>query len=250
MTVTGDGLPVTTEVACHSLTSGTGDSFLPVAAIAVFAAGGHASPAGVQPDSPIPSSAAKASSRRAKGKRPASTASTSRMRPLPRFPGLPTCVDAGVSGITGGKRTSSSRGEVLFTDYGLSGPAILDISREASLCGKNAPFRCLLDLLPGMGRGEVLRLLAGRRRTMQGRPPDQLFLGMFHERLGRLLTEHSGLLRYGSIGAMDNAALERATRKATGWWAVSPTRTWASDTATRTRRATSPILPGATCAPS
>ena len=55
-------------------------------------------------------------------------------------------VDAKVSLVCGTRRISEEFGEVLFCDYGLSGPAVMNVSREAFRTDK--PFSVSLDLFP------------------------------------------------------------------------------------------------------
>ena len=90
-----------------------------------------------------------------------------------------------------GKRiTGMERGEVQFTEYGLSGPAIFAISREAVQKPK-----CVvsLDLFPEMDTDELHALLKWRARTRPGLTLDDLFTGTVQNRLGRVLVSSAGL---------------------------------------------------------
>lgn len=59
-------------------------------------------------------------------------------------------VKAGVSLFENEKKTASAEGDILFAEFGLSGPAIMEISREVSadIGGKNAFLE--IDLIPSM----------------------------------------------------------------------------------------------------
>ncbi len=58
--------------------------------------------------------------------------------------------DCGLEVVHGSKTLASSVGEVLFTGYGLSGPASLDVSREVnSLAVRNILPDILVDFFPG-----------------------------------------------------------------------------------------------------
>ena len=47
------------------------------------------------------------------------------------------------------------REAVLFAHFGLSGPAILDVSRAAARCGESEPLVLRLDLVPALSRDEL-----------------------------------------------------------------------------------------------
>ena len=70
--------------------------------------------------------------------------------------------DAEVSVICRGEALASSSGEVQFTDYGLSGPAIFEISRAALERPKTVVS---LDLLRGLGEDALADMLLRRART-------------------------------------------------------------------------------------
>ena len=87
-----------------------------------------------------------------------------------------------------GNLHSESRGELQFTEYGLSGPVIFEVSRDACQGGS---WVARLDLLPDMDmetlRGELLR----RKSTNWN--AEELLTGILHNRLGRVLTQNAGI---------------------------------------------------------
>lgn len=83
----------------------------------------------------------------------------------------------------------ASQGEVQFTDYGLSGPVIFEISRDA--CVGGGDWSCRLDFLPGLDREELLSELHRRQGT--DLPAEELLTGILHNRLGRVLTQSAEL---------------------------------------------------------
>lgn len=85
--------------------------------------------------------------------------------------------------------TASSVGEIQFTDYGLSGPVIFEISRDA--CTGGGEWECRLDFLPDISGTELLAEL-GRRRSSE-LTADDLLTGILHNRLGRVLTQAAGI---------------------------------------------------------
>ena len=82
-----------------------------------------------------------------------------------------------------------SEGEIQFTEFGLSGPVIYEISRDA--CQGSGEWECTLDFLPGMDREELLRELARRRDSKLN--AEELLTGILHNRLGRVIVQNAGL---------------------------------------------------------
>ena len=85
---------------------------------------------------------------------------------------------------------AESWGEVQFTDYGVSGPAVFEISRVASTSG---PSVLHLDLLPGKSSDELLSSLCIRISRYPTMLCDDLLTGTLHNRLGRVLCKASGI---------------------------------------------------------
>lgn len=84
---------------------------------------------------------------------------------------------------------SAGKGEIQFTEYGLSGPVIFEISRDA--CQKTGQWMCRLDFLPDMEEEELLAMLQARKdRPMIA---DDLLTGILHNRLGRMITKSVGI---------------------------------------------------------
>ena len=81
-------------------------------------------------------------------------------------------------------------GEVQFTDYGISGPVIFDLSRAAVTGGHGLTAR--LDLLPDLSERELTALLAERCRRFPGLTLENLLTGTLHNRLGRTVLRYGG----------------------------------------------------------
>ncbi len=84
---------------------------------------------------------------------------------------------------------TQSTGELQFTEYGLSGPVIFEVSRD--VCSKPGQWSCRLDFLPQYTATELFDLLACRRHT--DLPLEELLTGILHNRLGRVLTKAVGI---------------------------------------------------------
>ena len=106
----------------------------------------------------------------------------------------------------GGAALAESRGEIQFTETGVSGPAVFDISRAASTGGEG--LRLHMDLLP-QDEKEVFALLRKRREEYPELDAAELFTGMLHNRLGRMLVKYAGIRAGQPLGGLDDAALGR-----------------------------------------
>lgn len=85
--------------------------------------------------------------------------------------------------------TAQSTGEIQFTEYGLSGPVIFEISRDA--CQRKGNWVCKLDFLPHIGAEELQNELKQRRNTNLS--ASELFTGILHNRLGRVIAQSVGI---------------------------------------------------------
>ena len=109
-------------------------------------------------------------------------------------------VDAVVKArVNGSSRTEF--GEVLFCDYGLSGPPILQVSRLSD----NGNMTVGLDLLYDMTEYEVKEEILRRSRLFENRSLGDLFVGMLHKRLGQVVLKCAGADLNLSCGSMSEA---------------------------------------------
>ena len=88
-----------------------------------------------------------------------------------------------------GRLHSESMGELQFVDYGLSGPVIFEVSRDA--CFGKGNWICRMDFVPSMDM-QILRAELMRRRNT-GWNAEELLTGILHNRLGRVLTQSVGI---------------------------------------------------------
>ncbi len=88
-----------------------------------------------------------------------------------------------------GQLHAQSTGELQFTEYGLSGPVIFEISRDA--CEGAGTWICRLDFLPEKDENWLFEELLRRRE--RGFPVQELLTGILHNRLGRVLTQAVGV---------------------------------------------------------
>lgn len=95
-------------------------------------------------------------------------------------------VDATVTLRTDGRAAAQSTGEVLFTDYGLSGPAVMFVSRIVADWErqKRGEVVACLDLLPDWDSDKLLSRVR-QRSQLKGRTLEDLLTGLLHKRVGQ-----------------------------------------------------------------
>lgn len=100
----------------------------------------------------------------------------------------------GVRLYENGENSVHSSGDVLFTDYGVSGDAILDISRkavEASAKGERTEIG--IDLLDDRTIKETSELLKRRIKEFPERKVEHLFTGIMNKKVGRTMLQSIGI---------------------------------------------------------
>lgn len=80
------------------------------------------------------------------------------------------------------------KGELLFTDYGISGPPVFSLS--SYLSEFNTDYVCI-DFMPEYSKDDVLSLL--KKRTFLSVSLENYFVGMLNKRLGMALLKASGI---------------------------------------------------------
>ena len=102
-------------------------------------------------------------------------------------------VDARVAFCLDGREVATETGEVLFTEYGLSGPAVMYISRAVADWErrKQGKMTALLDLMPQYTVQQVKTLLE-KRVVLPGRTMEDFFTGLLNKRVGQTLVRVCG----------------------------------------------------------
>ena len=121
---------------------------------------------------------------------------------------------------------SESRGELQFTEYGLSGPVIFEISRD--VCVGGGKWVCRLDLLPEVEEGMLEAMLLRRRETKL--TCEDLLTGILHNRLGRVIVQNCGISGYVPVSQLDGDEI-RAVCGAVKRFAVELTEPMGMDSA-------------------
>lgn len=93
-----------------------------------------------------------------------------------------------------GKSIRKEFGEILFTDYGISGPPILQISREASLgCFKGKEVKILVDMMPDKSLKELEDFLEGHFAVFSCREVINSLIGVVNKKMIPILLREAGI---------------------------------------------------------
>ena len=115
--------------------------------------------------------------------------------------------------LSGSETLAKGEGELQFTDNGLSGPAAFDVSRAAATAGEGLTLS--MNFFRAYSASQVLALLKQRRESYPQLESAQLFTGMLHNRLGKMLVKYAGLPQDLTLGKLSDIQLEQAVRSAT-----------------------------------
>lgn len=118
----------------------------------------------------------------------------------------------GISICRGSQVLARNSGEVLFTEYGVSGPATFDLSRSVSAGGSD--LTCLLNFFPDWEEAEVLHWLSQRQAAMAAHEASTLLTGSCHTRLGQMICKSAGFTNQRAAG-LTRDDLRRIARQAT-----------------------------------
>ncbi len=99
--------------------------------------------------------------------------------------------DVTVSFVLDGKPLCSQTGELLFTEYGVSGPAVMQISRVVGDWErrKNGTMEAVIDLLPTLSKEALMAQLSSR----PVRTAEDFLTGLLHKRIGQTVCRAAGL---------------------------------------------------------
>lgn len=126
-------------------------------------------------------------------------------------------------------------GELLFTDYGVSGPPILQLSRFASpLLDQGKLPRLHIDLFPEQTPEQVLDLIRQQQARFPHREAHYLLNGIVHKKLIPVLLRHCGLDKMNRpAGEVEAGIWEAAAGMLTDWtMTITGTRGFANSQST------------------
>ena len=106
------------------------------------------------------------------------------------------------------------RGEVQFTDYGLSGICIMDLTRHLTPAVKSPAVE--LDLFPDVAEDALSALFAARVPLLPGDTAADFWLGLLNAKLGRALWQAAGLPD-ADVHRLSAAQWQKLTHTAKHW---------------------------------
>ena len=117
--------------------------------------------------------------------------------------------------LAAGKRIREDFGEVLFTDYGLSGPPILQISRGVSFAKSQCEVS--LDIMPETDYITLEEKLKVRVRELSHRNLDEFFTGMLQKRIGQVLLKTIGCRLSDKTETLDTQKIKKLANLMKNW---------------------------------
>lgn len=114
--------------------------------------------------------------------------------------------EAGLALYKGRSLLAESRGELQFTEKGISGPAAFEISRAAAL---NRDLLVKIDFLCDYETAEILDILRRRAELMPELSCGEALTGIVHNRLGKMLVKYAGADMNAPLKETSPAMLEK-----------------------------------------
>ena len=126
------------------------------------------------------------------------------------------------------KSLQAASGEILFTEYGISGPPILTLSRKAGEClKKNQSPWLKLVLLDSFTAGELEELLAERFGNNPGKTLTFSFVGFINKQLSPVILKEAGVDLNKAAGKVTAAELKKIVHILLDWrFPVTGTTSW------------------------
>ncbi len=105
-------------------------------------------------------------------------------------------VESNLELFINGKIEQSLHGDLLFTNYGLSGSAILDLSRNASFAlQQNKKVTIKIDLLPHLNLKDLTSLLQKRAYLLKDQTPNLWLNGIINKKLTNIILKKAKIIK-------------------------------------------------------
>lgn len=111
--------------------------------------------------------------------------------------------------LRSGKEIDRSEGEVLFADYGLSGIAIMDISRSV----RDNNCKCTLNILPELTQKDVVNFLFRAKKRNPELTLEDAFCGIVPRKVGYLIIKNAGLRQDVTLKELKNSDINLCADK-------------------------------------
>ncbi len=108
----------------------------------------------------------------------------------------------------GEKTVTAPVGDLLFTDYGISGPAVLILSSYY----QNKDFTVYADLIPNLSQVETEKILKLKRANLPTRKSEEFLAGLINRKLGLTIIKHLGIDLKKPFSEITDEELERTNK--------------------------------------
>ena len=117
----------------------------------------------------------------------------------------------------------SETGELLFTEYGLSGPPVFSLS---AVLGDNK--EAVIDVMPEYEYIDIVRMLTTRKAHLYDVTIEEYFTGMLNKRVGQAILKDIGFSPLsGPVSALSERDLKRIASVIKGWrFKITGTMSW------------------------
>ena len=105
-----------------------------------------------------------------------------------------------------GEVLDAAFGEVQFTDYGVTGPGVYDLSRAASAAG--AGCSVCLRLLPELDRADIIKYMSTKRDAFADYKAEYILSGALHNAIARTVLRRAEIPSEARLWALSDSALE------------------------------------------
>lgn len=130
----------------------------------------------------------------------------------------PTCEVKSLQGIkiegtltvmTADKVLGSDHGEILFTDYGISGPPVFQLSTYAARYNN---LIASIDFMSEYSQKNVYDILENRKNTLSHLTMENYFTGLLNKRLGNIIARRAGIQKLSlPVSSLDKDTLWKMT---------------------------------------
>lgn len=100
--------------------------------------------------------------------------------------------DGGLTAFYQGKPLCSVRGDIIFTDYGVSGDAVFRISAFLADKIESGEVTLSIDFLPEISKAEVLQAIRAKRAFLPQLATEELLGGTVNNQIGRVVLRRAG----------------------------------------------------------
>ena len=123
--------------------------------------------------------------------------------------GIRTQVDITIE--QGNEVLASAHGELQFTDYGITGPAVYDVSRAATFAGQGCTVA--LRLLPEIKKIDIINYLISKRNDFPDLRAENILTGALHNSISRAVLRRAGIPLDARLWALTDGDLKSITER-------------------------------------